>query len=106
FIGSAEQYRAQFAERSRIFYDYLPYAIVFGLTGEWAKAFEGLADLPEADWYVGNSLAIAVLADNMTRFSRETSGVIASTPASSGSSGFGGGGFSGGGGGGGGGGSW
>lgn len=106
FIGSAEQYRAQFAERAGVFYDYLPYAIVFGLTDQWAKAFEGLADMPQADWYTGRSLALVALADNMDRFSRETSGVIASTPASSGSSGFGGGGFSGGGGGGGGGGSW
>lgn len=108
FISSAELYRARFAEQSRIFYDYLPYAIVFGLTEEWAKAFEGLSDLPEADWYVGPTghLAALSLADNMTRFTQESAGAIAATPASSGSSGFGGGGFSGGGGGGGGGGSW
>ena len=108
FIGSAELYRARFAEQSRIFYDYLPYAIVFGLTDEWAKAFEGLQDLPEADWYTGTTrhLAAFTLADNLTRFTQESAGAIAATPASSGSSGFGGGGFSGGGGGGGGGGSW
>ncbi len=108
FIGSAELYRARFAEQSRIFYDYLPYAIVFGLTEEWARAFEGLKDLPEPDWYTGTSghLAAMTLADNMTRFTQESAGAIAATPASSGSSGFGGGGFSGGGGGGGGGGSW
>ena len=108
FISSAELYRARFAEQSRIFYDYLPYAVVFGLTEEWAKAFEGLADLPAADWYVGPAghLAALSLADNMTRFTQESAGAIAATPASSGSSGFGGGGFSGGGGGGGGGGSW
>jgi len=82
--------------------------VVFGLTEEWAKAFEGLADLPAADWYVGPAghLAALSLADNMTRFTQESAGAIAATPASSGSSGFGGGGFSGGGGGGGGGGSW
>lgn len=108
FISSAELYRAQFAEQSRTFYDYLPYAVVFGLTDEWAKAFEGLADLPQPDWYSGGTgyLAPLVLADNMTRFTQESAGAIAATPASSGSSGFGGGGFSGGGGGGGGGGSW
>jgi uncharacterized protein (TIGR04222 family) len=108
FISSAELYRAQFAEQSRTFYDYLPYAVVFGLTDEWAKAFEGLADLPQPDWYSGGTgyLAPLVLADNLTRFTQESAGAIAATPASSGSSGFGGGGFSGGGGGGGGGGSW
>ena len=108
FISSAELYRARFAEQSRIFYDYLPYAVVFGLTEEWAKAFEGLTELPAADWYVGPAghLAAMSLADNMTRFTQESAGAIAATPASSGSSGFGGGGFSGGGGGGGGGGSW
>src|SRR5690606_37410371 len=99
--------RSRFAEQSRIFYDYLPYAVVFGLTDEWAKAFEGLDDLPPADWYSGSSgrLGALVLADNLTRFSQESAGAIAATPASSGSSGFSGG-FSGGGGGGGGGGSW
>ena len=108
FISSAELYRSQFAEQSRTFYDYLPYAVVFGLTDQWAKAFEGLADLPQPDWYSGGTgyLAPIVLADNMTRFTQESAGAIAATPASSGSSGFGGGGFSGGGGGGGGGGSW
>jgi len=108
FIGSAELYRSRFAEQSRIFYDYLPYAVVFGLTDQWAKAFEGLAELPAPDWYSGRTghLAALSLADQMTSFTRESAGAIAATPASSGSSGFGGGGFSGGGGGGGGGGSW
>lgn len=108
FISSAELYRARFAEQAGLFYDYLPYAVVFGLTEEWAKAFEGLDELPEASWYTGTTshLAAMSLADNMTRFTQESAGAIASTPASSGSSGFGGGGFSGGGGGGGGGGSW
>jgi len=108
FIASAELYRSRFAEQSRVFYDYLPYAVVFGLTDQWAKAFEGLADLPQPDWYSGTAgnLAALSLAENMTRFTHESAGAIAATPASSGSSGFGGGGFSGGGGGGGGGGSW
>lgn len=108
FIGSAELYRSRFAEQARLFYDYLPYAVVFGLTDEWAKAFEGLAEVAEPDWYsgAGGRFAVMSLADNMTRFTQESTGAIASTPASSGSSGFGGGGFSGGGGGGGGGGSW
>ncbi|MGE3857880.1 MAG: DUF2207 domain-containing protein [Dehalococcoidia bacterium] len=51
FIVEAETRRAQFAEQAGLFYEYLPYAIVFGATKEWARAFEGL-DLPQPDWYV------------------------------------------------------
>ena len=34
--------REQFAERQNIFSEYLPFAIVYGSTKKWAKAFEGL----------------------------------------------------------------
>ena len=44
FIDESEKHRAQFAERANIFSEYLPYAVVFGATEKWAKAFEGLAD--------------------------------------------------------------
>ena len=43
FIVEAETERARFAERAGLFYEYLPYAIVFGETQQWARAFEGLA---------------------------------------------------------------
>ncbi|TAJ20500.1 MAG: DUF2207 domain-containing protein, partial [Dehalococcoidia bacterium] len=106
FIEDAETHRADFAEKAGLFYEYLPYAIVFGCVERWAKAFEGLAMEPPS-WY-GSSGAFnaVVFAHAMSGFSTSTTGVLASTPGGSGSSGFGGGGFSGGGGGGGGGGSW
>lgn len=107
FIASAEVYRARFAEESRLFYDYLPYAVVFGLTDQWARAFEGLDDIPSPSWYSGaDAFSLAAFSHSMNSFAVTSAGVVAATPASSGSSGFGGGGFSGGGGGGGGGGSW
>jgi uncharacterized membrane protein len=107
FIASAEVYRARFAEESKLFYDYLPYAVVFGLTDQWARAFEGLDDIANPGWYSGtHAFSVAAFTQSMNSFTATSAGVVASTPASSGSSGFGGGGFSGGGGGGGGGGSW
>lgn len=107
FIEEAEREPARFAERANLFSEYLPYAIVFGCTERWAKAFAGLADSPPTPWYTSTqpftALALAGALDN---FSTTSAGMIASTPAGSGGSGFSGGGFSGGGVGGGGGGSW
>jgi len=107
FIETAETERARFAENANLFYDYLPYAIVFGATEKWAKAFEGLDNQPEnPGWYVSSRpFAIASFSDSMNSFTTTGTGTIASTPGGSGSSGFSGG-SSGGGGGGGGGGSW
>jgi uncharacterized protein (TIGR04222 family) len=108
-IETAETHMSRWAEQENVFTRYLPYAIVFGCTEKWAKAFEGLASAPAADtsWYVSSRpFVYANFADQMDGFAVTTSGIIASTPAGSGGSGLGGGGFSGGGGGGGGGGSW
>ena len=107
-IATAEQHMARWAEEENVFTRYLPYAIVFGLTEKWAKAFEDLGIQPDtSSWYVGPRMFTAMaFADSIDGFATTTGGTLASTPASSGSSGFGGGGFSGGGGGGGGGGSW
>jgi uncharacterized membrane protein YgcG len=105
YIETAERDRARFAEEAGLFFEYLPYAIVFGATERWAKAFEDLAELASPGWYVGaHPFAVATFAGSMTGFTVASSGTIASTPGGSGSSGFGGG--AGGGGGGGGGGSW
>jgi hypothetical protein len=83
-----------------VFTRHLPYAIVFGLTEKWAEAFEGLgAPAPGATtWYVGTRpFVYGEFAHSIDGFTVATSGIIASTPAGSGSSGFsGGGGFSGG----------
>lgn len=107
-IATAETHMSRWAEEENVFTRYLPYAIVFGLTKKWAKAFEDLGLQPDtSSWYVGTHAFTAVaFADSIDGFAVTTGGTLASTPASSGSSGFGGGGFSGGGGGGGGGGSW
>jgi uncharacterized membrane protein len=88
----------------------LPYAVVFGLTDKWAKAFASLAADPRTSaamaWYVPiQAGSLDGFAEAIDGFTVATSGTMSSTPAGSGSSGFGGG-FSGGGMGGGGGGSW
>jgi uncharacterized membrane protein YgcG len=107
-IETAETHMSRWAEEQNVFTRFLPYAIVFGLTEKWAKAFEGLAQMPpDTTWYLSSRPFIyADFGRALDDFSVTTGGTIASTPASSGSSGFSGGGFSGGGGGGGGGGSW
>ncbi|MBA3737660.1 MAG: DUF2207 domain-containing protein [Actinobacteria bacterium] len=107
-IATAETHMSRWAEEENVFTRYLPYAIVFGLTKKWAKAFEDLGIQPDTSgWYVAPHVFTAVaFANSIDGFAVTTGGTLASTPASSGSSGFGGGGSSGGGGGGGGGGSW
>ncbi|HYD08502.1 MAG TPA: DUF2207 domain-containing protein [Acidimicrobiales bacterium] len=109
FIDESEKDRARFAEQQHLFTEYLPYAVVFGATEKWAKAFAGLdGELPDqSSWYVGtHAFSVVHFNESLDGFTTTTAGTIASTPSSSGTSGFGGGGFSGGGGGGGGGGSW
>ncbi|MGH9164934.1 MAG: DUF2207 domain-containing protein, partial [Acidimicrobiales bacterium] len=112
YIETAEVERMRFAEEENIFARYLPYAIVLGATRKWAQAFDGLDEAERAaatSWYISpHGFHSAAFATSLESFSDRTSGIITSTPASSGGSGFsgGGGGFSGGGGGGGGGGSW
>jgi uncharacterized protein (TIGR04222 family) len=108
FIEESEKERARFAERQHLFSEYLPYAIVFGATEKWARAFADLEGrLPQTGWYSGpDHFTVSSFNDSIDGFSTTTAGTIASTPSGSGSSGFGGGGSSGGGGGGGGGGSW
>lgn len=108
FIEDSEASRAQFAERAHLFTEYLPYAVVFGATERWARAFEGLGgQLPVQTWYVGpHPFTPYGFSQSLNDFSVQSAGTLVSSPSSSGSSGFSGGGFSGGGGGGGGGGSW
>ncbi len=107
FINESEKERARFAEQQHLFSEYLPYAIVFGATERWARAFAGLdGELPQPSWYGGQGAFTALaFSHSIDGFTVTTAGTITSTPAGSGSSGFSGG-FSGGGGGGGGGGSW
>jgi len=109
YIVTAEADRMQFAEQENVWATYLPYAIVFGATKKWARAFEGLGAEQQAgvsSWYVStHPFSPGSFSSSMDSFANSTSGAIVSTPGSSGGSGFSGG-FSGGGGGGGGGGSW
>jgi uncharacterized membrane protein YgcG len=107
-IEKAEEHMSKWAEQENVFTRLLPFAVVFGVTDKWAKAFESLGQLPsDTTWYVSSRpFVYAQFADSIDSFAVTTSGTIASTPAGSGSSGFGGGGGAGGGGGGGGGGSW
>ncbi|MDQ1432941.1 MAG: hypothetical protein QOF40_3543 [Actinomycetota bacterium] len=109
FIDESEKRRAEFAERKNLFSEYLPYAVVFGATKKWAKAFADLGDEPPdtSSWYLSQHVFdYAVFSAAIDGFAVTTAGTLTSAPSSSGSSGFSGGGFSGGGGGGGGGGSW
>ena len=107
-IETAETHMARWAEQQNVFTRFLPYAIVFGCTEKWAKAFEGLAQMPpDTTWYLSSRPFVYTdFGRTLDDFAVTTGGMIASTPAGSGGSGFGGGGFSGGGMGGGGGGSW
>jgi uncharacterized membrane protein YgcG len=107
FMVESDPERMHFAERQNLFYDYLPYAVVFGVTEKWAHAFAGLAgEQPPPSWYVsGHPFEVAAFAHAVDGFTVTSAGTLTSTPGSSGSSGFSGG-SAGGGGGGGGGGSW
>src|SRR5712691_1015973 len=45
-IETAETNMSRWAEEQNVFTRYLPFAIVFGCTDKWAKAFEGLQQMP------------------------------------------------------------
>jgi uncharacterized membrane protein YgcG len=119
FIETAEQHRAEFAERANIFTEYLPYAIVFGCVEKWASVFRDEALREQLrSWYVsddysrlGRSFAVqhgfgGGVRTAMTSAAARTQGGLGISGFSGSSGGGGGGGSSGGGGGGGGGRSW
>ena len=107
YMDVAEEEPSKFAEKANLFYEFLPYAVVFGLTEKWARAFRGLSEMPPQSFYYR---APPVHGPGLQPVDRLVHGGQRGDhrlhPRGSGSSGFGGGGFSGGGGGGGGGGSW
>src|SRR4029077_18670496 len=47
YIETAEAQEMRFQEKENIFSKSLPYAIVFGCTEKWAKAFEQLGQQPD-----------------------------------------------------------
>jgi hypothetical protein len=83
---------------------YLPYAIAFGLTDQWTRAFALVGAPPQLPWYDGHQpYAPDRFRDRIETFSSSSADTLTSVPpAATGSSGFGGGGGSFGGGGGGG----
>lgn len=110
YMQTAEKYREQFNEKEDIFEKYLPYAIVFGIVGLWAKKMmviygDDYFSHYHPMWYLGSVDDFDF--DNFSKSINDLSSSMAATISSSpSSSGAGGGGFSGGGGGGGGGGGW
>lgn len=67
YMTTAEKYRQQFAEKAEIFTQLLPYAIVFGCVGGWAKAFQGIDTSRANGWYSGNQPFQAVLLASRPR---------------------------------------
>lgn len=107
YLETAERYRMQNLT-PETFEKYLPYAMIFGVEKEWAKAFETL-NMQQPTWYVGSNAAFVSSGPtggfSPSSFTSGFSASFASSFASSGGGGAsGGGGGAGGGGGGGGGG--
>ncbi|HBI17539.1 MAG: hypothetical protein UR60_C0004G0011 [Candidatus Moranbacteria bacterium GW2011_GWF2_34_56] len=108
FMETVDKDRAKFYEEENIFEKFLPYAILFGITGIWIKRIKEIygeeyfvSHAPA--WYMGSTLG-SFNADSFNSALDDLSNnIAASTSAPSGSGGSGG---SGGGGGGGGGGGW
>lgn len=96
YLSKAEKYRLQWQEKEGVFEKFLPYAIIYGVVGKWAKAFEG-TNVPPPVWFHGASIGTFDAGSFASSI-----GSLTSNMSSSGASG----GSSGGGGGGGGGGSW
>lgn len=104
FLETAKRDRLEmlFHEDPTWFYDMLPYAMVFGLTGIWERHMRTMS-VPPPTWY---DSPVGFRPDRFSHSMRSMVNTAVSTPSSSGSGGSSGGGSSGGGGGGGGGGSW
>jgi uncharacterized membrane protein len=111
FLSVTETDRLKFhnaPEKSpEMFEKFLPYAMVLGVEGEWAKQFEGIYN-QQPDWYEdssGRMFNAIILSSMINDFNSTAMGTMASQPSSAagGGSGFsgggGGGGFGGGGGG-------
>lgn len=110
YMTTAEKYRQKFNEKENIFEKFLPYAMLFGITGLWISKMKQLYgeryfNAYHPIWYVGyvGNFNIDSFSSQISSLSSSMASTISSSPSSSGS---GGGGFSGGGGGGSGGGTW
>jgi len=88
FITESEHDRARFVEQRRLFSEYLPYAIVFGLVDRWAKTFEGLT-AADVSWYQSSTPLNAIAFGHaINGFAVASVGTLQSTPAGSGTRGF------------------
>ena len=96
---------ASIARTPEMFEKFLPYAMAFGVEGQWARAFEDIYREPPT-WYVGVSPSgfnASGFSSRLADLSTHAGSAMSSAPRSSGGSGFSGGSSGGGGGGGGGG---
>lgn len=107
YMETAEKYRERFYEKENIFEKFLPYAIVFGITGLWIKKMQEIYGrdfyatyVPV--WYAGSIASFDVNSLNAV-ISSLSSSIASNVSSGSGAGGIGG---AGGGGGGGGGGGW
>ncbi len=102
YLDKAEKYRLEWQGKEKIFEQFLPYAMMFGVAKKWAAAFEGMGQ-KQPDWYESRTPGVfSFVAFNqaMTSFNSSMMQAMASSPSSSsGSGGHSGGGFGGGGGG-------
>ena len=109
--------RQNWAAEQNLFSRYLPYAMVFGMTEQWARTFaqlsaEGVVQTEQMGWWMSpRPFDWIIFSQSVNHFGSYAAGTFSAVVRSSaggagGMSGFGGGGFSGGGFGGGGGGSW
>ncbi len=85
-IEKADEHIARWAEQENAFTRMLAYAVVFGVTDKWAKAFDDIGQLPTAaSWYSGQHAFTAItFAHAIDGFSVTAGGTLSSTPASSG----------------------
>ncbi|HKL42625.1 MAG TPA: DUF2207 domain-containing protein [Clostridia bacterium] len=110
FIEQAEKDRINrlVDEDPEYFYKILPYAMVLGVTDQWARQFEDIA-INEPSWYVNNTsrrFSTIYFVNHLNSTTESISKNMTASPSQSSSGGSSGGGFSGGGSGGGGGGGW
>jgi len=110
YMLTAEKYRQKFNEKENIFEKFLPYAMLFGITGIWIAKMKEIYGEDYFNhympiWYVGyvGNFNVDNFSNQLNAISTSMAQTMSSSPSSSGA---GGGGFSGGGGGGGGGGGW
>jgi hypothetical protein len=80
-IETAETHMSRWAEKELVFTRFLPFAVVFGCTDKWARAFEALGIEPDTSWYVSSHpFVYAQFADSM-ELRVTTQAAITSTPS-------------------------